>query len=442
MSAPDVGTVIGTLADDIAENEAFLGFSAAFGSAGLPVPEILAVHPSRRAYLLSDLGDTTLFDAVSAIRERAGATDGTLPAEAMALYERVVAWLPRFQVIGADCVDFSVAYPHAAFDERSMRWDLNYFKYLFLRLAHVPFDEARLEVDFGRLIGHLSEAPADYFLYRDFQSRNVMIVDGQPWFIDYQGGRRGALQYDIASLLYDAKAGLSEGAREALLDAYLGALDEHVEVDRERHYRSFVLMRILQAMGAYGYRGFYERKPRFLTSVPYAVANIASLLERGLDVDVPELEAVLRRVVERPDLARTEAAEPGLTVTIGSFSYKRGIPADDTSHGGGFVFDCRAITNPGRREEYRDRTGLDPAVVAFLDDLPESAAFWESVRTLVDASVDTYLGRGFESLTVRFGCTGGQHRSVHFAEKLARHLEPRVRVRVEHRERQHWPEDD
>ena len=446
MSAPDTGTVIGALADDIAENEAFLGFSEAFRSAGLPVPEILAVHPSRTAYLLSDLGDTTLFEAVSAMRDGAGAVaDASLPDDAMALYERVVAWLPRFQVLGAEHVDFSLAYPHAAFDERSMRWDLNYFKYLFLRLAHVPFDEARLEVDFGRLVEHLSEAPADYFLYRDFQSRNVMIVDGKPWFIDYQGGRRGALQYDIASLLYDAKAALTDDARQTLLDAYLDALEEHVDVDRERflrHYHSFVLMRILQAMGAYGYRGFYERKPRFLASVPYAVANIASLLERGLDVAVPELEAVLHRVVARPDLAGVRPAEPGLTVTIGSFSYKRGIPADDTTHGGGFVFDCRAITNPGRREEYRDRTGLDPDVVAYLDELPESAEFWDSVRTLVDATVDTYLGRGFESLTVRFGCTGGQHRSVHFAEKLARHLEPRVRVRVEHRERQHWPEED
>jgi aminoglycoside/choline kinase family phosphotransferase len=448
MAAPDVGPVIGALADDVAENEAFLAFTEAFRSAGLPVPEIYAVHPDRTAYLLTDLGDTTLFGTVAAIREREGvsAAPGAaapLPEEALALYRRVVGWLPRFQVIGAERIDFSLAYPHASFGERSIRWDLNYFKYLFLKLAHVPFDEARLEADFSTLAEHLADAPADYFLYRDFQSRNVLIVEGDPWFIDYQGGRRGALQYDVASLLYDAKAGLSEQTRSVLLDAYLEALAEYVDVPRTsflRYYRPFVLVRILQAMGAYGYRGFYERKQRFLTSVPYAVANLAAVLDAGpLGVELPELEAVLRRIIARPDFAPEEGSDPGLTVSIGSFSYKGGIPADDAGHGGGFVFDCRVLPNPGRREEYRDLTGLDPSVGAFLDDLPEAGPFWDSVVGLVDAAVDGYQRRGFRSLTVRFGCTGGQHRSVYFAERLAAHLAPRVRVRVEHREREQWP---
>ena len=440
IAHPDGGSVIGALADDVAENEAFLSFTEAFRGAGFPVPEVYAIHAARTAYLLTDLGDTTLFDAVVALREDAG--DG-FPERALELYRRVVGWLPRFQVEGAGHVDFSMAYPRAAFDEQSIRWDLNYFKYMFLKLAHVPFDEARLEADFAALAGFLVEAPADFFLYRDFQSRNVMIVDGEPWFIDYQGGRRGALQYDIASLLYDAKANLPAAVRAALLDAYLDALGDHVDVDRAdflRRYRPFVLVRILQAMGAYGYRGYYERKPRFLASVPYAVANLRSLLEAGpLEVDVPELEAVVRRIFARSDLAGPAARPPGLTVAVGSFSYKRGIPPDHAGHGGGFVFDCRSIPNPGRRDEYRERTGLDPDVGAFLDALPETGPFWDSVKALVDATVEAYRRRGFDSLTVRFGCTGGQHRSVYFAERLAAHLRPDVRVELEHRERPHWP---
>ncbi len=440
MARAEGGSVIGALADDVAENEAFLSFTAAFRGAGLPVPEVYAVHPARTAYLLTDLGDTTLFDAVAALRED---SEGGFPERALELYRRVAGWLPRFQVEGARRVDFSLAYPRAAFDEQSIRWDLNYFKYMFLKLAHVPFDEARLEADFGALAAFLVEAPADFFLYRDFQSRNVMIVDGEPWFIDYQGGRRGALQYDIASLLYDAKAELPDSVRTDLLEAYLEALEAHIEVDRPdflRRFRPFVLVRILQAMGAYGYRGFYERKPRFLASVPPAIANLRALLEAGpLEVDVPELAAVIRRLMERPDLAGAAARPPGLTVTIGSFSYKRGIPPDHGAHGGGFVFDCRSIPNPGRRDEHRDRTGLDADVVSFLDALPETGPFWEAVTALVDATVETYRQRGFQSLTVHFGCTGGQHRSVYFAERLAAHLRPRVRVELEHREHPHWP---
>lgn len=442
LRSPGGHTVVGVIGNEVPENRAFLSFTETFRSLGMPVPDVLAVSADETAYLLTDLGDTTLFDAIEELRD--GADPGaTLPAEARRLYREVVRWLPRFQVEGGRAIDFSQAYPRAAFDRQSIRWDLNYFKYHFLKLAHIPFDEARLEEDFRTFAAFLASAPAEGFLYRDFQSRNVMIVDGAPWFIDYQGGRKGALQYDLASLLYDAKADLSDATRAELIEEYLDALAELVPVDRAAFlgmFRPFVLVRILQAMGAYGYRGFYERKPRFLASVPFAVGNIRSLLDAGpLNPTIPELEAVLRRICD--DTRFTVSARPGagLTVLIGSFSYRRGIPVDHEGHGGGFVFDCRGIQNPGRQAAYRDLTGLDPEVGAFLEALPEVADFWESVKRLVEGHVDTFQRRGLDHMTVQFGCTGGQHRSVFFAERLAAHLETKVRVDLKHREREHWP---
>src|SRR5262245_21996864 len=259
---------------DPEENRAFLSFSRAFASIGLPVPEVFGEDETAGVYLVSDLGDTTLFRALTEAR---AASPDDFPAALVPAYRRVLEVLPRFQVEGGRAIDWSVAHPRAAFDRPSMLWDLNYFKYHFVKLAHVRFHEDRLERDFERLVAFLLEADATHFLYRDFQSRNVMLVSGEPWFIDYQGGRRGALAYDVASLLYDAKAALPDALRDALLEHYLGALSEHLEVDRERflvHYRGFVVVRILQAMGAYGYRGFYERKAHFLKSVPNAVANL------------------------------------------------------------------------------------------------------------------------------------------------------------------------
>ncbi|MEN8376876.1 MAG: RNase adapter RapZ [Gemmatimonadota bacterium] len=439
-------SVVGVLGADAEENRAFLSFSTALGEAGLPVPRVYAETEDQMAYLLSDLGDATLFETVA--RARAARPDDAFPGDALDLYRKVIRWLPRFQVEGGRVVDFSVAYPREAFDARSILWDLNYFKYLFLKLADIPFSEARLEDDFRTLASFLAGAPADYFLYRDFQSRNVMIVDGEPWFIDYQGGRRGALQYDVAALLYDAKAALPESVREDLLATYLDALGEVATVDRDefvRFLRPFVLVRILQALGAYGLRGFYERKPGFLASVPYAAANLRLLLrDDPLEPAIPELRAVLRRIADDPRFGHRDAApSTGLAVRVGSFSYKRGLPADDSGHGGGFVFDCRAIPNPGRQEAFAHLTGLDLPVRDFLEALPEAAAFWDSTRALVDAQIATYRERDFDSLTVHFGCTGGQHRSVHFAEVLGVHVRaahPDVAVTVEHRERGSWPE--
>jgi aminoglycoside/choline kinase family phosphotransferase len=441
-------TAIAVVGPDAEENRAFLSFTASFRGIGLPVPEIYAVDPRAGVYLEEDLGETTLFDAVSAAR--LAEPDEPFPRSMIGVYRTVLELLPRFQVEGGRAIDFSAAYPRAAFDRQSILWDLNYFKYHFLKLAHVPFNEARLERDFRRFATFLLGADTRHFLYRDFQSRNVMIRDGQPWFIDYQGGRRGALQYDVASLLIDPKVGLTEELRDELLDHYLDALEHHLSFDRERfrqHYRGYVLVRIMQAMGAYGYRGFYERKPRFLQSVPAAVRNLERILETGfVDLDVPELKGVFQRICGTPSLRRrAPEARPGLNVRIGSFSYRRGYPEDEGGHGGGFVFDCRSIHNPGRYAEYVSLCGCDEPVIHFLEAQPEVEAFWNSVRPLVESHVGVWLTRGFASLSVHFGCTGGQHRSVYFAERLSAYLRthyPAVHVELAHRETAHWPDDE
>ena len=437
---------IGAYGPDREENAAFISFSRTFRGLGLPVPDIYGFDADSGVWLLEDLGDVTLFEAVK--RARGPQTDA-FPDEMLPLYRRVLEILPRFQIEGGRAIDFRVAYPRAAFDRQSILWDLNYFKYHFLKLAHIPFNEARLERDFGRLARFLLTAETGHFLYRDFQSRNVMVretADGlEPWFIDYQGGRRGGLQYDVASFLYDAKANLGDGLRAELLAHYLAALERHHPLDRSAFmeaWPAYVLVRILQALGAYGYRGFFERKPRFLQSVPYAAGNLAALRESGFGVHVPELDAALERIVDRWSVDRqVDESEQGLIVSTGSFRFAGGYPQDTSGHGGGHVFDCRGLPNPGRQPEYRRLTGLDPETVAFLEARPEVARFWESVRGIVDAHVAEYRDRGFSHLSVFFGCTGGQHRSVYFAERLAAHLRAfdDVDVTVVHRESADWP---
>lgn len=449
LLGPEGRTVVGVVGPDAEENRAFLSFTRAFRAAELPVPELLAAEEDTGVYLIEDLGDVTLFDALEQARGGPGGPSprgAPFPASMIGPYEQVVRTLPRFQVEGDRVVDYDVAYPHAEFGRQSITWDLNYFKYHFLKLAHVPFNEARLEADFERLTDFLLAAERDVFLYRDFQSRNVMITPSGPRFIDYQGGRRGAPHYDIASLLYDAKADIPEDVRGQLLDEYLDALSEHREVEREQFvatYRGYVLVRIMQALGAYGYRGFFERKPRFLRSVPYAARNLAHLLAGGLPVEVPELRGVFARIVD----AWADGSEDGeegapLTVHVRSFSYRRGYPEDRSGHGGGHVFDCRAIPNPGREAQYRPLTGLDESVRDYLGGLPEAGAFLAHAEALACAQVDEYRRRGFDHFSIAFGCTGGQHRSVYFAERLAERLRaayPDVRVRLDHRERHAWP---
>ena len=417
------------------ENRAFLAFSRYFRRHGLPVPEIYAEDLDRGAYLEEDLGDTTLFEFLSA--HRAGEH---IAPEAVEAYRKVVAVLPRFQVEAGRDLDYKACYPRASFDRQSIAWDLNYFKYYFLRLAGIPFNEQGLEDDFGRLTKFLLTAERDYFLYRDFQSRNIMLRAGEPWFLDYQGGRRGALQYDIASLLFDAKADLPPPLRQQLLDSYLDALAGHIALDREaflRHYYAYVYVRILQALGAYGFRGFYQRKPHFLESVPYALKNIRWLLHNvKLPVALPTLTAAFQSMLASPKLQAGASPSDKLTVRVVSFSFHRGLPEDESGNGGGFVFDARSIPNPGREERFQALTGKDAAVIEYLEQLEGARQFFANAMALVEASVSDYRQRGFKHLMVSFGCTGGQHRSVYFAEQAARRLRERggVEVVLEHRE--------
>ena len=424
-------SVIGAFGPDKLENRAFLEFSRHFRKENLPVPGIYADDEAQGVYLEEDLGDTTLFDFLSA--ERKGAD---IPAQVITAYKKVLDKLPRFQEQAGRGLDLSYCYPRASFDRQSIMWDLNYFKYYFLKLAKIPFNEANLEDDFVKFTDLLLEAPSDFFLYRDFQSRNIMLRGGEPWFIDYQGGRRGARQYDLASILYDAKADLPPETRIELREYYMKAAGLEPEAFM-RYYHAFIYARIMQAMGAYGLRGFYERKTHFLLSVPYAVRNIEWLLRNTeLPVKLPELMGCFKRIAASSYLRQFGATKLGLTVRIGSFSYKNGVPMDERGHGGGFIFDCRALPNPGRYEQYAQLTGKDKPVIEFLQGEPEVGRFLENVFSLVDMSVENYLSRNFTSLMVNFGCTGGRHRSVYCAEALAARIKKKYGARVElsHRE--------
>jgi len=412
------------------ENVAFLEFSRHFRRHGLPVPEIYAEALNESAYLEQDLGDTTLFEFLS--NNRAG--DDISP-EVIDAYRKVAATLPRSQVEAGRDLNYKVCYPRASFDRQSIAWDLNYFKYYFLRLAGIPFNEQALEKDFGRLTKFLLTAEHDYFLYRDFQSRNVMLQGGEPFFLDYQGGRKGALQYDIASLLYDAKADLPPALRQHLLDHYLEVLSAFTDVKRDafmQHYYAYVYVRIMQAMGAYGFRGFYERKPHFLQSVPYALKNIRWLLHNvELPIALPTLLDAFKSMVGSEKLQSIASETEHLVLRIFSFSFHGGmLPKDESGNGGGFVFDCRAVPNPGREERFKSLTGKDAPVMEYLLQQETSHQFFANVASLVDASVNAYQKRGFKNLMVSFGCTGGQHRSVYFAEQLAKHFRSKAGIDV------------
>jgi len=437
---------IGILYNVREENIAFLEFSRHFHRHGLPVPEIYAEDLSQGAYIEQDLGDTTLFEFLS--NNRSGATIG---ASAIEYYRQALAILPRFQVEAGRDLNYKVCYPRGSFDRQSIAWDLNYFKYYFLRLAGIPFSEQALEDDFSRLTKFLLSAPHDYFMYRDFQSRNIMLHQRGLYFLDYQGGRKGALQYDVASLLYDAKADLPPELRQQLLDHYLDALGQFIPLERPaftQHYHAYVYVRIMQALGAYGFRGFYERKPHFLQSVPYALKNLRWLLHNvTLPVSLPTLTEAfmamlgsekLQSLGSEPDRYAASANAPdGLTVSIFSFSFHRnGMPKDNSGNGGGFVFDGRSLPNPGREERFKNLTGKDSQVIEYLEKQESVHKFLEHVTYLVDGSVAAYQSRGFKNLMVSFGCTGGQHRSVYLAEQLAKHLRARndVKVVLHHRE--------
>jgi len=426
---------IGVFNPDRKENVAFIGFARHFRTKGLSVPEIFATYDDNLIYLIQDLGDMTLYQYLSLVYK-----NGIFPRNLIDLYKKVIACLPRFQILAGRDLDYRLCYPRHAFDKRSMMWDLNYFKYYLLKLAKVNFDEQELEDDFQKFSDYLLQTDCDYFLYRDFQSRNIMLVDSEPYFIDFQGGRRGALQYDIASLLYDAKADIPQHIRNQLLEEYIQQVSRHIKVDRKsftEYYWGYVLIRIMQAMGSYGFRGFYEKKEHFLRSIPYALINLDYILQNvHLPVKLPTLFNVLRRVVDSPQLQSFQKVTTALKVSINSFAYKKGLPPDPTGNGGGFVFDCRAIHNPGRYEKYKPLTGHDQAVIKFLEDQTNINDFLQHVYGLVDTTVENYIERKFTNLMVSFGCTGGQHRSVYCAEQLARHLNSKydLQIEIHHRE--------
>jgi aminoglycoside/choline kinase family phosphotransferase len=428
-------SAIGILYDVREENIAFLEFSRHFRGHGLPVPEIYAEDLDQGAYLEEDFGDTSLFEFLSKHRQ-----GNQIDPSVVEAYKKVIATLPRFQIEAGRDLNYKMCYPRGSFDRQSIAWDLNYFKYYFLRLAGIPFSEQALEDDFRTLTKFLLSAKRDYFLYRDFQSRNIMLRDGQPFFLDYQGGRKGALQYDVASLLYDAKADLPTELRQQLLDHYFETLADFVDLKREvfmHHYYAYVYIRIMQALGAYGFRGFYERKVHFLQSVPYALKNLRWLLHNvTLPIALPTLTAAFHSMLASEKLQGLASDADNLVVRIYSFSFHRGLPQDESGNGGGFIFDGRSLPNPGREDRFKQLTGRDAPVIDYLKQQESVHQFLASVMALVDASVSNYQARGFKNLMVSFGCTGGQHRSVYLAEQVAKRLQERsgVDVVLRHRE--------
>lgn len=433
----DGNSMIGAVGTNVQENRAFQEIDAALRSNGIDVPEVYAVSDSGMCYLQQDLGDVSLFSLLEKSRQPDG-----FDSHVMSLLEQTVAALPAIQFKGAQGLDFSQCFPSESFDRQGIMWDLNYFKYCFLKGTGADFLEAELEADFNHLADILLEGGEPCtFMFRDFQSRNVMIYQDRPWFIDFQGGRRGPIEYDLVSFIGQARAAYPERVRERLTQVYLDALAEYCTPDpvQFRHRMDlFAAIRTLQVLGAYGYRGFFERKSHFLLSIPAAIADLKRIMP-VLAGHCPYLAGILARIAEMPRF-NVAAAKPadGLTVRVSSFSYRQGIPDDTSGNGGGFVFDCRGMHNPGLYDQYRKLTGNDTEVIDFLERRGEIQPFLEAAYTMVDASVAKYIERGYTSLTVNFGCTGGHHRSVYSASHMARHLKEkfagRVTVILEHRE--------
>ena len=437
--------VVGTCRE---ENHAFITLARHFRSKGLPVPEVYEVSEDEMVYTQEDLGDTLLFDYI-----RQGRETGCFSEAEKGMLRRVVRLLPHVQTEGAEGLDWSVCYPVPAFDRQSVFWDLNYFKYCYLKATQQDFSEPALEADFNRLADALLAFPCTGFMYRDFQSRNVMVRDGVPYLIDFQGGRRGPLLYDLVSFLWQAKANFPAALRQELIAEYEDELQACRHTDNFQIFKfsnfqitlaAFVLFRTLQVLGAYGFRGYFEHKPHFLQSIPFALRNAVELLgeQPALASAYPEISRVLLAVGESVLDRRRDACVPSegntpLTVTVCSFSFKKGIPEDKSGNGGGYVFDCRSTHNPGKYEQYKHLTGKDQPVIDFLEQDGEILTFLESVYRLIDHHVERFLERGFSHLQIAFGCTGGQHRSVYSAEAAARHLRerfPNIHVELFHRE--------
>lgn len=435
-------TVIGVIGQSLEENRCFIYLSRHFAAKGLPVPHIIAVSEDCRCYLQQDLGTRSLYDAVKGGRENGA----RYSEEELALVARAIRLLPHIQIEGADDLDFTQCLQPREFNHTAAMFDLNYFKYCFFRTTDMEHDEVRLQEDFERLAEDLSQGEHKTFLFRDFQARNIMLdAAGNPYVIDYQGGMLGPITYDVASFLWQASARYSAEIRERMVEEYLDELGTLSAVDKpafRKRLRLFVFFRILQVLGAYGMRGYFERKKYFIDSIPPAIQSLRELLEQGVAVSYPYLEETLQRMVQLPqfnepvkELGKASQSpfdnSGPLVVEITSFSFKNGIPQDGSGNGGGYVFDCRSTHNPGRYEEYKKLTGLDEPVIRFLENDGEILPFLDCAYKLAEHHVQRFIERGFSHVMFNFGCTGGQHRSVYCAQHLAEHLHQKFGVEVQ-----------
>jgi RNase adapter protein RapZ len=433
---------IATYGANLKENESFIYFSKHFKKKDLAVPAILSINEEKDIYLQEDLGDVSLLNRL----EENGYT-----TEVYDLYKKSLQQLALLQVKGHEGLDYKKCLTNSSFGKQAIMADLLYFKYYFLDALRQPYDKQKLIDDFEALSNYLSHTEYKYFMFRDFQSRNIMVTpDDNVHFIDYQGGMKGAPQYDVASLLWQAKANLPDEWKQHLLEDYMNAFEKVVEepIDKDifrSQYNGYVLIRLLQVLGAYGFRGLFERKAHFLTSIPLALENLKWFVQnQSLGIAVPEFKKVLELCISDnviQEFTPVQATDDTpLLVTINSFSYKKGIPADVTENGGGYVFDMRGILNPGRIEVYKTQSGLDKPVRDFLEQQTDMPLFLNGVFSVIDISVSEYIKRGFSSLMINFGCTGGQHRSVYAAEALARHLRNKFRVKINltHTNKDNW----
>ena len=437
------GNFIATHGANIKENETFIYFSYLFAAKQLSTAKIFCVNDDKSIYIQEDFGNVSLLDKL----EQYGYTD-----EVYSLYKQSLQQLAALQVKGHEGLDYKKCLTNSSFGKEAIMADLLYFKYYFLDALRKPYDKQKLIKDFEALSNYLSHTEYKYFMFRDFQSRNIMVdKNDKVHFIDYQGGMKGAPQYDTASLLWQAKANLSDDWKQRLLEDYMEAFEKMIEqpIDKEAfrsQYNGYVLIRLLQVLGAYGFRGLFERKAHFLTSIPLALQNLKWFFtNQNIGIALPEFKKVLElcisdEVIEEFTPVQAKEETP-LVVTVNSFSFiKTGYPADETKNGGGFVFDMRGILNPGRFDDYKHLSGLDKPVKDFLEQRTKMPDFLNSVYSIIDISVEDYIKRDFEHLSINFGCTGGQHRSVYAAEAIARHLKNKFKVKiyVHHTNEENW----
>lgn len=427
-------SLIGAKGLDVDENIAFMEIAKHFKLKGLPVPQVLCASKDNMFYLQEDLGDITLFNTIEQGRETSHFSEYEVE-----LLKKTISTLPKLQFEGGKGLDYNVCFPQPEFDERNVWFDCNYFKYCFLKTTGLEFSEIKLHDDLTKMAADLLEGGnEETFMYRDFQARNVMLVNDNPYFIDFQGGRKGPLYYDLASFVWQAKANYPTSLKEELIETYREALAQYVDIPKDVFYkklRLFVLFRTMQVLGAYGFRGYFEKKPHFLQSVPFAIDNLRKLIQEQPFEEYPYIQHLLEELTSMRQFSDLREQRK-LEVRIFSFSYKKGIPVDTSGNGGGYVFDCRAINNPGKYDHFKHFTGLDKEVIEFLEEDGEVTKFLSHVYELADAHVRRYMERKFTNLMFSFGCTGGQHRSVYCAQHLAEYLAKKynITVKVYHRE--------